>query len=119
MAKSLWEKIEWVREQPESIRMRYVLGCLLVSMAFILGIWLLSLKESFRSIGQDVPAAVDKSRELLPSGGTPSLNDLLEQAAPLRADGQKEKSGQDYFNEQFQGRTPDTGTVQSDVPATP
>lgn len=109
MARSLWEKIEWIREQPEHIRMRYVFGCLLVSMAFILGIWLLSLKESFRSIGKDVPAAVEQGRGLLPGGETPSLSNLLEQAAPLRADGQDEKTGQQYFEEQFRTQTEDTG----------
>lgn len=116
MARSLWEKIEWIREQPEHIRMRYVFGCLLVSMAFIVGIWLLSLKESFRSIGRDVPAAVEQGKELLPGGETPSLNDLLEQAAPLRTDGQDEKTGQEYFEEQFrtqaEGTRDDTGAGQ-------
>ncbi len=116
MARGLWEKIEWIRKQPEHIRMRYVFGCLLVSMAFIFGIWLLSLKESFQSISRDVPAAAEKGKELLPSGQTPSLSDLLEQAAPLRVDGQKEKTGQEYFNEQFRSQTEDTGSDTQEPP---
>ena len=105
MARGLWEKIEWVREQPEHIRMRYVLGSLFVSMAFILGIWFLSLAESFQNIKQDVPTAALKGKELLPKEGVPSLSGLLEQAKPLGVDGQAEKTGQEYFNEQFQSGT--------------
>lgn len=116
MARGLWEKIEWIRKQPEHIRMRYVFGCLAVSMAFIVGIWLLSLKESFRSISKDVPAAVEQSKELLPDGGTPSLSDLLEQAAPLRVDGQNEKTGQEYFEEQFRTQMEDTGSDTAQQP---
>lgn len=100
MARGLWERIEWVREQPEHIRKRYVIICLAVSMAFIVGIWLLSLQAGFRSIGQDIPAAAEKGRELLPDGQVPSLGDLLEQSEPLRVGGQ-EKTGQEYFDEQF------------------
>ena len=116
MARGIWEKIEWIREQPESIRMRYVLGCLLVSMTFILGIWLLSLKESFQNISRDVPAAAERGKELLPSGDVPSLGNLLEQSAPLRADGQSEKTGQQYFEEQFGTQTESTGSDTREQP---
>lgn len=105
MARNVWEKIEWIRQQPEPIRVRYVFVCLVVSMAFVIGIWLLSLKESFRHIGKDVPAAVEKGKEFVPDGQAPSLNDLLEQAAPLRAGEQENKTGEEYFNERFQSRS--------------
>ena len=109
MARGLWGKIEWIREQPEHIRKRYALLCLAVSMVFILGVWLLSLKSSFRNIGQDIPAAAEKGRELLPDGQVPSLGNLLEQGKSLDAGGQGEKTGQEYFNEQFQTGAQDTG----------
>ena len=118
MARGIWEKIEWIREQPEHIRMRYVFGCLAVSMAFIAGIWLLSLKESFRSISHDVPSAVEKGKGLLPGGQAPSLSDLMEQSAPLRVDGQDEKTGQQYFEEQFQSQAAkDAGSDTTVQPA--
>lgn len=101
MARGMWGKIEWIREQPEHIRMRYVAGCLLVSMTFILGIWLLSLKESFQHTLRDVPAGLEKGKELLPDGTMPSLSNLLEQAKPLEGGGLDEKTGQQYFEEQF------------------
>ncbi|MDO8566385.1 MAG: hypothetical protein Q7S04_04385 [Candidatus Moranbacteria bacterium] len=120
MARGFWEKIEWVRRQPEHIRMRYVLGSLFVSMVFILGIWFLSLAESFQSIKQDTSAAAFKGKELLPKEGVPSLSGLLEQATPLRVDGQGEKTGKEYFNEQFPSNTQSTSEgIQNSQPATP
>lgn len=101
MAFGIWEKIEWIREQPERVRMRYVAGCLLVSMTFILGIWLFSLQANFKSISRDIPTGIEKGRELLPDGNVPSLSGLVEQAKPLEAQKRDEKTGQQYFEEQF------------------
>jgi preprotein translocase subunit SecF len=47
------EKIEEVRQKPEHIRMRYVWFWLAVSMAFVVLIWIFSVKENFRSINFD------------------------------------------------------------------
>lgn len=120
MARNIWEKIEWIRRQPEHIRMRYVFGCLLVSMIFISGVWLLSVKESFRNIGRDVPAAAEKGKALLPDGGVPSLGDLMKKDAPLRVNGQDEKTGQQYFEEQFRSQSEQSSgndTESQPVPA--
>ena len=121
MARGLWEKLEHIREQPEHIRMRYVLGCLFVSMTFILGIWLLSLKESFKSITHDVPAATEKGKELLPADGTTSLNDLLKGAVPMRIDDQAQQTGKEYFEEQFRTQKQKDEAEESPVvqPSTP
>lgn len=105
MARGLWEKIEWVREQPEHVRMRYVIGSLLVSMTLILGIWFLSLMENFRGMNQGLSTVTENSNELFPKDRLPSLNSLMDQAKPLGVDGQDEKTGKDYFNEQFQSGT--------------
>lgn len=113
MINNIWKKIERVREQPEHIRMRYVFICLTVSMVFIIGIWLLSLKENFRNIGRDVSNTAEKSKEQLPSVEIPSLNSLLEQSAPLGKDKGDEKTGQEYFEEQFQ---PQSEKTENNVP---
>ena len=106
MMRSIWEKIEWVREQPEHVRMRYVFSCLVVSMLFILGIWVLSLQENFRTVGEDIPSAIEKGKALLPKNeDQTSLNTLSQQAAPLRVDGQNKKTGQEYFEEQWRTQT--------------
>lgn len=102
MAKGLWEKIESIRQEPEHIRMRYVFGCLIVSMAFIVGIWLLSLGESFRNISKDVPGTVEKGKSMLPKEKAPSIDDLLQKTTPLHPDQGGASTGGDYFNEQFQ-----------------
>jgi hypothetical protein len=101
MARGLWGKIEWIRAQPEHIRMRYVLGYLFVSMLFILGIWFLSLAESFQDMRRDAPTAAPEGKDLLPKEGIPSLSGLLEQSAPLQAGGEKDQSGKEYFDKQF------------------
>lgn len=101
MARGIWGKIEWIRAQPEHIRMRYVLGYLFISMLFILGIWLLSLAENFQGMKKDIPAAALKGKELLPKEGVPSLSGLLEQSVPLRVDEEREQSGKEYFDKQF------------------
>lgn len=119
MARSLWEKIESIREQPEHIRMRYVVGCIVVSMLFILGIWLLSVGESFRNISREVPGATLKGKDLLPKDQVHSLNDLLEQATPLRVDSQNGQANTDYFNEQFQKGTQNTSGDAQGTPQTP
>lgn len=103
MRETLWEKIEKIRQEPEHIRRRYVYGCLVVSMAFVLGIWSLSLKESFRSVAKDVPQAVEKGKELIPQNNQASLSDLLEQERSLSTSGE-ELSGQEYFQEQLKQR---------------
>lgn len=40
------DKIEQIRQKPEHIRMRYVWICVLVSMLFVLGIWVISFKAN-------------------------------------------------------------------------
>lgn len=104
MRDTLWEKIEAIRQEPEHVRRRYVYGCLVVSMAFIFGIWTLSLKESFRSVTDDVPQAVEKGRELLPQTGTSSLSDLMEQAKPLAPSINEGQTGEEYFQGQLEKR---------------
>lgn len=111
MARGLWGKIESIREQPEHIRMRYVIGCLFVSMIFIVGIWLLSLGESFQSIGEEVPAAAERGKEMLPKDNLPSLGDLMQSETSLRIDNQKPPTNDDYFNEQFQKSTGTEGST--------
>jgi hypothetical protein len=117
---NIWEKIEWVRQQPEHIRMRYVFGCLIISMSFVIGIWLLSLKESFGNISRDVSNTAEKSKEQLSDVKMPALDSLLEKSAPLGANTNKgeEKTGQEYFEEQFRSKSSEQNTEQTPAPTT-
>lgn len=47
---SIQEKLEEIKKQPEHIRMRYVVGCVVVSMIFVFVVWLVSLKQNFEHI---------------------------------------------------------------------
>lgn len=105
MGTSLWEKIEAVREQPEHIRMRYLLVWLSIFMFFITGIWLLSLKESFGTVASALPAVSANGKELLPTPGqTQSLKDLLLQAVPLRVEDSTNADKRQFFDTQMKNR---------------
>jgi hypothetical protein len=110
----IWKKIEEVRRQPEAVRMRYALVCLAVSMLFVIGIWMLSVNESFHSVSGNVPQVFEKGKGLVPDE-TPSLGDMLKQASPLRVDNGKETTGQQFFDDQLKARNE---TTQEGVPVT-
>ena len=40
-----YDKIEEIRRKPEHVRLRYVWVCVAISMVFVVGIWVLSLKN--------------------------------------------------------------------------
>jgi hypothetical protein len=116
MAFNIWEKIEEARRQPEPVRMRYALICIAVSMLFVIGIWMLSVRESFHSVSRDVPQAIEKGKRLAPDAApSPSLSDMLKQASPLRVDSGEETTGDQFFQDQMKARG-DT-SLQEGVPA--
>ncbi len=102
MMSRVWEKVEYVRAQPEHIRMRYVVGCLLVAMIFILGIWMLSLRESFGTASEDLSFPEEKAL-LENSGGVPSLQDLFQASTPLQLENEAQApmTGEEYFLDQY------------------
>ncbi len=102
MRKSLWDRIEAIREQPEHIRQRYVFICLFSSMIFIIGIWILSLQEGMNNIKIVIPETIKTGKDLLPKDKKPSLTDLWQEATPLHLDEKKVLEGKDYFEAQIQ-----------------
>jgi K+-transporting ATPase A subunit len=50
---NIQEKLEEIKKQPEHIRMRYVIAFVSVSMFFVLVIWVISLKQKFKTIQND------------------------------------------------------------------
>ncbi len=96
----LQKKIEEIRRQPESVRMRYVMMCVFFSMILIAGIWFLSVEASvFTVVKKDIPSIL--KNEEGKSNNVPSLNDLFEKAAPLRID-EKTIDGEEFFSQQIQ-----------------
>ena len=50
---NIQEKLEEIKKQPEHIRMRYVIAFVSISMFFVLVVWVISLKQNFKSIQSD------------------------------------------------------------------
>lgn len=46
-------KIEEIRQKPEHVRLRYIWGLVAISMLFVITIWILSVKESAKSLNSD------------------------------------------------------------------
>lgn len=119
MRENFWNKLASIREQPEHIRMRYVFGCVAVSMMFILSIWFLSLKDRFSSLATTPSTLLEAEKEALSETPKTSLNSLLQAGETLQVDGQSKKTGQEYFEEQYRDRAPLSSNESSVVPVQP
>ena len=53
MFDALERKIDEIRAQPEHIRVRYMWGAMAISMAFIIVIWLMSIRINFVNMRND------------------------------------------------------------------
>ena len=56
----IYEKIEEIRQKPEHIRMRYVWFWVVVSMAFVVAIWVFSLKNSYQKTEAPMELGTDE-----------------------------------------------------------
>ncbi|MBP7811371.1 MAG: hypothetical protein KA054_00815 [Candidatus Moranbacteria bacterium] len=89
--RSLWDIIDKVREKPESIRRRYMFVYVSMTMILVVGIWFISVQESFRSVGatDTVDDMKNQAAQILPSpSGATSLSELLEKGEKLEAVGE-------------------------------
>lgn len=101
---NLRERLEHIRQQPEHIRLRYVLLLLILSMALIVTLWIFSLQENFRNTAVDTKSAIQNGTDTIKkqSGGS-SLQDLLKEAKS--ADTGTPQNGTDFFNQAIQERS--------------
>ena len=90
MLEKISEKIEAIRQQPESIRIRYVWGCVAASMFIILIFWIFSIASMFAGGKDDsdqtangINSSISEQIQTL-SNQAPSLKDLNSQ--PLTTD---------------------------------
>ncbi len=101
--RSLWDTINEIREKPEEIRRRYMFGYVSVTMLLIVGIWFISVQESFRLVVEtnslrDVTSGASK---MLPgSPGTQSLTELFEKGEQLEA-GVAPVPAEDFFESEI------------------
>ena len=106
MAERLMRKIEEIRELPEHIRLRYVIGLVAICMLFIIGIWVLTVREGFLGAVSEVNTGSEQAkegisniRESLPS--TDSLRTLKEQSEGLKVDANPESTDQ-FINQELE-----------------
>lgn len=112
---SIGEMIEDVQQKPEFIRRRYMYGCVAVTMVFILGIWLLSITEGFRSAATEAPEIRDQAAQIIPkTESTPSLSTLLDQGKSLQINDTGNQA-ENYFEKNLQAPADASNTP----PATP
>lgn len=73
-------------------------------MLFVLGVWSLSVSESFRALSTDTREAAKGSQGLLPKATNFSLDSLLSGEKSLE-ERKKEVSGELFFQQQLEART--------------
>lgn len=100
MLTRLEKKIEFIRQQPEPVRMRYLFLCLSIAMFFIVVIWLFSLKESVTEI--------TKTKIVLPEtnmqNDAKSLQGLLNRDLPLQIKNSTSEEGGNPLEIQEEGK---------------
>lgn len=106
--RSLWDTIDEIREKPEGIRRRYMFGYVAVTMFLVLGIWLISLRESLDSVGKmgaDAERIKNQAaQQVLPGpAGARSLSDLLKDDEQLNA-GNPAVSAEDFFGSEIRAK---------------
>lgn len=93
--------VEEVKEKPEHIRQRYVVGCVAASMFFVIIVWSLTVTEGFKkSVAKTEGAATNGG--LLPKPSDFSLDDIL--SGKDSTDANKPKSGEEFVREQTENR---------------
>ncbi len=105
--RSLWDTIDEIREKPEGIRRRYMFGYVAVTMFLVLGIWLISLRESLNSVEKmdaDTEHIKNQATQILPGpAGARSLSDLLKDDEQLNA-GNPAVSAEDFFESEMRAK---------------
>lgn len=104
MQLNLEQWVENVKQKPEAVRIRYVVACAGVAMLLVVGVWSLSVSESFRSVSSEAENAATASQGLLPKASNFSLDALLSGEKSLE-DRRKEVSGELFFQQQLDSKS--------------
>lgn len=105
MTERILEKIERIRTLPEHIRLRYTIGAVAICMVFIIGIWLLTLKQGFLEISPEVSQGKDQAEETLSNvsnsfPNTDSLRDLKERSETLKVE--NKNNAEEFLNQELE-----------------
>lgn len=93
--------IEEVKEKPEHIRQRYVIGCVFASMFFVIIVWSLTVSENFKKTVIKKEGAAS-SGSILPKPSDFSLDEILSGQDSL--DTNRQKSSEEFLREQQESR---------------
>ncbi|EKE20340.1 MAG: hypothetical protein ACD_8C00019G0002 [uncultured bacterium] len=95
IVKKISDKIEEIRNEPEHVRIRWVWISVIVSMLFILAIWIFSMGSLFQGDeNKDNSLQLPNITQQLPDlkQVAPSLEDLSEQVLTIENEGVSNKS---------------------------
>lgn len=113
MTERIAQKIEEIRQKPQHIRFRYTLGLVLVCMVFVLGVWILTLRQGFFgmkgevSTGKEqVEETITTTKEAFPNPN--SLRDLQKNSEPLRVNSAENNADQFIESQLESGSTAST-----------
>ena len=86
------KKIEEIRKKPEHVRLRYVWGAVVVSMFFIILIWVFSIKQNIKSSKENNLIIPDLKSELKSQNqNLPSIDSLMNSEIINNPDPDKEE----------------------------
>ncbi len=115
----MWERLETIRQQPEFVRQRYLYGSVGAVMFFVLGLWLLSIQEGFRSItsSPDITTLKEQAMETLPQAPeAPSLSDMLENGKNIENTvASPSMTSENFFQQEMQMRESGSGEGAREV----
>ncbi len=115
MTERLIQKIEHIRSLPEHIRLRYAFGAVAICMVFVIGVWLLTLKQGFHRISPEVSKGKEQAEETISNipdtlPVTDSLRSLKESSESLRLNGNG-GDADEFLNQELQRKETDTGNT--------
>ena len=99
-----WNIQDWVEEvkqKPEHVRQRYVVGCVAASMFFVIIVWSLTVTEGFKKSVTKTETTTTNGG-LLPKPSDFSLDDIL--SGKDSTEMNKSKSGEEFVREQTENR---------------
>lgn len=95
--------IEYVQQKPESVRIRYVVGCVAVVMLLVIGVWSLSVSDSFRSLSQGAGTLTEGAKGVIPKATDFSLDTVLSGGKSFE-ERKREVSGEAFFQKQLEDK---------------
>ena len=116
MTERILQKIEHIRSLPEHIRLRYALGSVIVCMVFVVGIWMLTLKQGFREISPEVDQGKKQAEDALSGMDQTlpvkeSLQNLKEQSESLRVKS-KEETTDEFLDQEIQRKVQNQNPIE-------